>query len=265
MRAGRRDRDRRERRRSAVAGHRQATCIEHQGECPANAGILELLVLMVEDEHRQRGIGMGVREPGEPAPDGVLLLDDREHALRREVVDHVQIAVAHLDQPIVDRHVVAVDDVLRRRFSEVGNGRAVPVLALLPDVPVAVGVVAVQHIGPKPNRICVVVLDQVLDTGEDVLRHDPGALPAHREDRMEPRVGSLEREVHGLVVHRLDGFDLGRELATPVRPRRVDLGLHGEDDVVSGELLTVAPVDVVAQVHRHLGEIGVVDRWPGRE
>ena len=53
--------------------------------------------------------------------------------------------------------------------------------------------------------------------------------------------------------------------ATPGHPGRVHLGLDGEDDVVGGELLAVAPVDVVAQVHRHLGEIGVVLRWAGRE
>ena len=83
---------------------------------------------------------------------------------------------------------------------------------------------------------------------------------------MEPRVGGLEREVDGLVVHRLDAFRPGSRTA----PLQVIPGVSiwvcdGEDDVVGGELLTVAPVDVVAQVHRHLGEVVVVFGWAGRQ
>ena len=180
-------------------------------------------------------------------------------------MDHVQIAVAHLDQPIVGRHVVAVDDVLRRRLAEVGNRGAVPVLALLPDVPVAVRVEAVRHIRPQANGIGEVVLQHVLDPREDVFRHDPGGIPANRENRMKSRVRRLKNKMDGLIIHRLDAFDLRREGTTPDHSLRIHLGFDSEDNVISGELLAIAPVDVVAQVHRHLAEIFVVFGRPGRQ
>ena len=68
-----------------------------------------------------------------------------------------------------------------------------------------------------------------------------------------------------MVVGSVDALDLGREGATPVHPRRVHLGLDGEDHVFRGELLAVTPVDAVTQRHRHLAEIGVVLGGAGRQ
>ena len=43
----------------------------------------------------------------------------------------------------------------------------------------------------------------------------------------------------------------------------LDLRRHRRDDVIRGELDTVAPEDALAQLHRHLGEIGIVLRLVG--
>ena len=43
------------------------------------------------------------------------------------------------------------------------------------------------------------------------------------------------------------------------------MGFRREDHVVGAELDPVAPVDALAQLHRHLREVVIVDRWLGGE
>ena len=173
-------------------------------------------------------------------------------------MDHVQIVVVHLDEPIVDRHVGSIEGVLRCRLTEFDDRRAVPVLALLPCIPGAIRVEAVQHVRPEADRRVEVVLHHIVDAREDVLRHDPCRVPAYREDRMEPRVGVLEHEMDGQVVRGVNARDLGREGATPGHCRIRHLSFDGVDDVVRVELLAVTPVDAVTKIYCHLAEIGVV-------
>jgi hypothetical protein len=53
---------------------------------------------VIENHHRQSRIGVGVGEAREPALGGRILLGNREHALRRQVVNDVEVVVDHLDQ-----------------------------------------------------------------------------------------------------------------------------------------------------------------------
>ncbi len=209
---------------------------------------------------------MGVREAREPALTLSFLLDDREHALGSEVVDHVQVAVAHLDQPIVDRHVVAIDDVLRRRLAEVGNRRAVPVLALFPDVPGAVRVEAVQHVRPEANGIGSKSYSSTFSTPEKMCSGMIQAAFQRTEKiewNLELGLWSVKWTVWSSSASTVSTWVENAPLQ--VMPGVSIWVCDGEDDVVGGELLAVAPVDVVAQVHRHLGEIGVVLRRAGRQ
>ena len=77
--------------------------------------------------------------------------------------------------------------------------------------------------------------------------------------------GCLEVEDDRVAVGHLDARDVDRERRAPAHARMIDLGLDGVGHVVGGELDAVAPVDALAELDRHLGEVVVVDRRLGGE
>ena len=258
MRAGGRNRNRRERRRAAIRRHGHGPRIQHQRQGPAHALVLELLVLVVEDDHRQGRIGMGIREAREPALDLLVVLDHREGAFRRQVMHHVEVAVTDLDQPVIGGDVFAVDDEFRLGLGDHAQRRALPVLTLLPDIPGAVRIERVQRIGPDADRRVGVIGEDVLDLLVDMLGHDPRRRPAHREQRMEARVRGIELEMDGVFVGRGDLGDLGAERAIIGRAGRRLLLFDREHHVVGGELDAVAPEDALLELDGHLGEVGII-------
>ena len=261
MRAGRWHGNGRQCRRPAVGGHRHGPCVQHQRQRPAHALVLELGVLVVEDRHHQRRVGMGVGEAGEPALHLRILLHDRERAFRRQVVHHVEIAVAHLDQAVVGGNIVAVDDEARLGFAHHAQCRLFPVGALFPDVPGAVRVERVQRIGPQAHRRIIGEGQDVVLGFHHVLGHDPGGCPAHREQRMEARIGLVEHEMHRVRIGGFDRFDLRGKRAVIRRAGCRLLLFHRIDHVVGREIDAVAPGDALLQFHRHFGEVVIV--FPG--
>ena len=260
MGAGRRNTDRGDGGRAPVRCHRNRLDVDQQGQRPAHVTALEVLVLQVEDQRRQGRVRMPVREALEPAFGCLGLLGQREHAFRRDVVHHVELVVELRDHAFVRWARVHVNQVFRTGLAKAAQGRALPVVAQLPDVPFAVRVVAVEHIGAQRNRLAEIELERLGDFLENVLGHDPSAVPAYGEDRMETRVRLLELEHHGIGIGRRDAVDIEREHGAPAHRRVLDLRLDRIDHVVGRELHAVAPENALAQLHGHLREVGVVDR-----
>ncbi len=208
---------------------------------------------------------MRPREALEPALGCRTGLGQRDHALGCHVVDDVQVVRRLGHHLLVAGAGGDVHRELGGRLAEAREGRALPVLALLPEVPVAVGVVVLERVGPQADRRVEL---EGLDVGlllEDVLGHDEAGAPAHREQAVEARVRLLEVEDHGVVVRLLHAVDIRLELAGVRHARGVYLALDRVDQVVGRELHAVAPVDALAELHRHLGEVLVVDRLLRRE
>src|SRR5690606_14247729 len=143
--------------------------------------------------------------------------------------------------------------------------RALPVVALLPDVPFAGRVEAVQLVGAQRDRRVEVELQRITRLLEYMLGHDPDGVAAPREQCMEAGVGLLPLEMHRMRVGRRDALDIEPEQRAPAHAGILDLRHDGVDDIVGRERDAVAPVDVRLQLHRHLGEIAVVDRLLGGE
>src|SRR5690606_8742077 len=81
-----------------------------------------------------------------------------------------------------------------------------------------------------------------------------------REQRVEARVRALQVEDDRIRVRRLDTLNVDLEGGAADEPVGLHVRLGREDNVVGGEFHAVAPVDALAQAHRHLGEVVVVDR-----
>ncbi len=258
--AGRRHADGRDRGGAPIGGHRHGLDVDQQRQCPAHVLVLELLDLVVEQHGRQGRVGMAIGKPLEPGLGRLRFLGDREHALGRRVVDDVELVVHVLDHALVRRAGIDVGDIAGPRLAEPCQRRPLPVFAALPDEPPAVGVEAVQRVGAQRDRGIEVELARVRRLLEDVLGQDPGGIPAHREDGVEARVRLLELEDDGRGIGCRDAGHIDLEGRAPDHARMVDLGLHGVDDVVGGELDPVAPMDAGAQLHRHLAEVVVVGR-----
>ena len=259
-RAGGRHADRRDGRGAAVRRHRHRLDVDQQRQRPAHVAVLEHLVLGVEHDGRQGRIGMGVGEALEPAVRRLGLLGEREHALGRDVVDDVELVVHLGDDALVRRAGIDVGDVLRARLAEARDGRALPVRPLLPDEPLAVGVVGIERIGAQGDRRVVGELQRIAGLLEDVLGHHPHGVPAHREQGVEARVGLLQLEDDGAVVGRRHVGDVDLHRRAPAQAVGLHVRLDGVEHVGRAELDAVAPEDALAQLHRHLGEVGVVDR-----
>ena len=146
------------------------------------------------------------------------LLGQREHALGRDVVDDVEVVVHLRDHALVGRAGIDIGGVFRARLAEAAERGALPVVARLPDEPLAVRVVAVQRIGAERDRRVEVELQRIGGFLEDVLRHDPDGVPAHREQRVEARVRLLQLEDDGVAVGRRDAVDVERERALQRMP-----------------------------------------------
>ena len=208
---------------------------------------------------------MRIGEALEPSVRRLRLLRQREHAFRRRVVDDVELVVHLRDHALVGRARIHVGDVFRPRLAVAAERRALPVVAHLPDEPFAVRVVAVQHVGAERDRLVEVEFQRIGDLLEDVLGHHPDRVPAHREERMEARIRLLQLEHDGVAVGRRHRGDVDLERRAPAHAVGLHVQLGGEDDVGRRELDAVAPEDAGAQLDRHLGEVGVVDRLVGRE
>ena len=203
---------------------------------------------------------MGVGEALEPAVRALRLLGDGEHALGRDVVDDVELMVELGDHALVRRAGIDVGDVFGPGLAEARDACALPVGPLLPDEPLAVGVVGIERVGAQRHRRIEGELQRIARFLEDVLGHHPHRVPAHREQGMEARVGLLELEDDGLRIGRRDVGDIHLHRRAPAQAVGLQVRLDGVDDVVGSELHAVAPEDALAQLHRHLGEVGIVDR-----
>ncbi len=205
------------------------------------------------------------REALEPAARRGRRLDQGDGPLRRRVVDDVELVVLLQDHALVRRTGIDIGNVFRAGLAELCERRALPVVTLLPDVPFAIRVEALQRIRPEADRRIEVVRAWIRLLLEDVLRDDPARAPADREVGMEARVRLLQLEHHGVPVGRGHAVDAAVERSAPCHRGVRHLRLDGVDEVVRGELDAVAPVDALTQLHRHLGEIVVVDRRLGSE
>jgi len=164
-----------------VRGHRDGLDVDQQRQRPAHVAALEFGALKVEQQGRQRRIGVGVGEVLEPAARSLGLLGEREHALGRHVVDDIEVMVHLRDHALVGRAAVHINRVFRPRFAEPPQRSALPVVAALPDEPFALWVVAVQRVGAERNWLIEVEPHRIRRLFEDMLRHDPDGVEAHRE------------------------------------------------------------------------------------
>ena len=180
-------------------------------------------------------------------------------------MDHVELVVELGDHALVRRARIDISEIFRTGLAEARQRGALPVVAQLPDVPFAVGVVAVQHIGAERNRLVEIELDGIGHLFEDMLGQDPDRAPTHREVGMEARIRLLELEHHGVGIGRLDRGDVAGEHRAEPHSRILDLGHHGRNHVIGGELDAVAPEDALAQLRGHFGEVGIVLRLVGRQ
>ena len=73
-------------------------------------------------------------------------------------------------------------------------------------------------------------------------------------------LGFLSLKTTVLRIGRRDVGDVDLHRRAPAQAVGLHVRLDGVDHVVGGELDAVAPEDALAQLHRHLGEVGVVDR-----
>ncbi len=121
------------------------------------------------------------------------------------------------------------------------------------------GIEAVQRVGPEPDRRVEGELQRIAGLLEDVLGHDPHRVPAHRVQGMEARVRLLQLVDHGVAVGRRDAGDVDLDRRAPAQALGVEVRLDRVHHVGRSELDAVAPVDALAQLHRHLGEVLVVD------
>ncbi len=174
-------------------------------------------------------------------------------------MDDVELVVELRDHAFVGWAGIDVGDVVRPWLAPAAEGGALPVLAALPDEPFAVRVVAEQLVGAQRHRRIEGELAGFGLLLEDMLRHHPHRVPPHGEQRVEARVRLLQLEHHGVAVGRGDLGDVDLDGRAPTQALRVHVGLDGVDHVIGGEFDAVAPVDAAAQLHGHLGEVGVVD------
>ncbi len=201
---------------------------------------------------------MRVGKALEPAVRRLGLPGEREHALRRGVVDDVELMVELGNHPLVGRARIDVGDVFRPRRPEPGERGALPVVAQLPAEPAAVRIEAVEHVGAERHRRIERKFQRIAGLLEHVLRHHPHGVPAHGEQRMEPRVRLLQLEHHGVAIGRRDRGDVDLDRRAPAKAVGLLVGLDGVDHVVGAELDAVAPKDARAQLHRELCEVGIV-------
>ena len=173
--------------------------------------------------------------------------------------------MVHLgDDTPVGRARVDIGDVFRPRLAETGEAGALPIVALLPGEPLPVRVVAVQLVGTERDRRVEVERERILAL-EDVLRHHPRAFPADREQRVEAGVRALQVKDDGVRVRRLDALDIELIGAAAAEAVGLHVRLGREQDVVGREFDPITPVDAGAQLHRHLGEVVIVDGRLGGE
>ena len=208
---------------------------------------------------------MRVGEALEPRHRTLRLLGEREHALRRHIVNDVELVVHLGDHALVGRTGIDVGEIFRTRLAVGPKRRALPILPSLPDVPASVGVVVVQDVSAERDRLVEVELQRILDLLEHVLRHDPDRVPAHREEGMEARVGFLQLEADGVGVRSLDRLHIEAEGGAPAHVLVLDLRRDRVDDICCRELDAVAPVDAAPELDGHLREVAVVGRLFGRQ
>ena len=208
---------------------------------------------------------MRIGETLEPGHRALRLLGQREHALRRHVVDDVELVVHLRDHALVGRAGIDIGEIFRPGLADLPDGGALPVIAQLPDVPPAVGIVIVQHVGAERDRLVEVELQGVLDLLEHVLGHDPYGVPAHREEGVEAGVRLLQLEDDRIGIGRLHGVDGERQRRAPAHVLVLDLRRHGVHDVGRRELDAIAPEYPAPQLDGHLREVGVVGRLLRRQ
>ena len=180
-------------------------------------------------------------------------------------MDDVELVVELRDDALVRWAGIDIGEVLGRRLAIASDGGALPILTALPDVPLAVGIEAVEHVGAQRHRLVEVEFQRILDLLEDVLGKDPDTRPPHREIGVEARVGLLQLEDHRLGVWRFDGCYVAGEHGRKPHRRILDLDIDGRLDVGRAELDPVAPEDAPAQLYAHFREVGIVDRLVRRE
>src|SRR5262245_46581054 len=147
---------------------------------------------------------MGVWKALEPAMRAWRLLDECEHTFWRRVVNDVELVVELQADALVGRARIDIGRIFRPRLAEARKRRALPVGPLLPGLPFAVGVEAVELVRPDRNRWVEVVFCGVFDLLENMLGHNPRSVPANRERGVEARVRPLQLEEDSIFVRRRD-------------------------------------------------------------
>ena len=180
-------------------------------------------------------------------------------------MDDIELMVELRNHALVGWSRIDIGDVVRPRFAPAPEGGALPVVTTFPDEPLAVRVVAVELVGSQCNRWIERELTGVGLLFEDMLRHHPHRVPAHGEQCVEAGVGFLELEHHGVAIGRSDIGDVDLHGRAPAQAVGPHMGLDRVEHVGGGELDAVAPIDAAAQLHGHLGEIGIVDGLLGGE
>ncbi len=225
---------------------------------------------MLEEQCARAGVVPGIRRILQPCLHvGIAILDRQERARRQDtdgrrvdLVGRQRNRYARLRPDIHEVH-------LFRRRRDTKDFRAPPVVAALIRVRVLRG--AHQLVGAGADRRIIGKRDRVFDAVPDVLRLDGDAAPhRHARERLAHQVQAGvrlgQRELDRQVVHLLDVGHGLVGLIGPGHARVVAQHGVGEDHIVGGEGLPVAPLDAVAQRHRDLSEVVVVlvaRRQPG--
>ena len=263
--SGRRHRDCRNGRRATIGGHRHDFDIDHQRQGPADILVREILVLCVEDDAGKSWVRVSVGEAPEPGRRGLALPRKCEHAFRGDVVNDVELMIELGNHTLVRRSRIDIGQIRWTRLAVTAQRRALPIVPPLPDVPFAIGIVAVERVGRQRHRSVEIELERVLNLLEHVLRKDPNRTPPDRKIGVEAGVWPLQFEDHRVGVGHLDGGNIvgehGRETHAGMLDLNVDRRLH----VSGGELDTIAPEEAPPQLNPHLREIGVVVRFFGCE
>jgi len=178
-------------------------------------------------------------------------------------VDHIQFVCQLGDNALVAWAWSNVHGVLDIHVAKEGDRGPLPVFAALPQEPIPVRIMISERVSAQADRRIECVRQGVLLLFEDVLGHNEARAPTHSEASVEARVGFFQVEDHGISVGLFHMVDIGNKQATPQEPRILHLDIDRIVQVIRCKLDAIAPVDALAQLDRHRGEVFIIDRLLG--
>ena len=156
---------------------------------------------------------MAPGEAGEPGLGSGVALHQGDDPFHGHVVDHIKLVAALGHDLYIAGPRVNVHGVLGRLFqaAHAGQGRPLPVGALLPEIPVPLGVKVLEGIGPQGDRRVKGKGGDVFRLLKDVLGHDKTRAPADQEVGMEAGIRHLEVHRQLKIAFLFDTIHIGAE------------------------------------------------------